>query len=723
MTRSKIMKLHKTRDKVRGAFMKNVRLLLGVAIVSLALLPALAETRTVYAEDHDGMTPIQQLTNAVASAVEGDVIELKRGTYVFPDDVYMADNGRENSYCKFRLNVTAPGITIRGEDDSNRKTWTHESEPVVIDGNGGKAIQVQLEDNKGVRIENIAFANCNGGANGADSLYGNWCDGGAIGVGRVAGGSGDRGGGHKTVISNCVFRGNSAAIGGAVGGFKNTIKVQDCFFTNNVAESMGGCLYFCYATGCDFVGNGSVGAFMYDVTDSRLVANKPKSSQIVLDVWTGTSSAVSNCIFEANEFPSDINNYIAKATRFENCHFTNNVTARSGMVNAAGAVLTNCTFHGNRMLNGGVVVNAANLLDCRITSTRGENSSAVKIDNAVYRCYVKDCYFGDNVSSQGGGAGAYMALNCSSLSAADLAEPIMTFDHCTFEANAAANGKHGGAILNGCTSLPSGVSLESLVVCSNDCRFARNAAPHACGVEGVTAMGCKFIDNRLDHGFYVLGGDAALSRLVDCDLTGGNLYKCSVDRCRVHEVTSCGAFNVGCHVTNTLVFGCVFANNKGRGVIGRYDTAAAAAVPSEFVNCTFAANSGNFFASTNIVSLVNCAFFDNTNRLGEASAVSFHDAEDNNGAITFDHCAFGPLSSVDISGVADNSQFDVNPKFVEAPPWSPSLKSPLCEAGLVQSWMDTAADLVGNPRIKAGKVDIGCYECWLRKPGLILIFK
>jgi len=211
--------------------------------------------RRVYSTNHDGMTPIQQLTNAVASAAGGDIIVLERGTYIFPDDVFMDDNRRtvdNNAYCKFRLSLTAPGVTIRGEDTSGRRTWTHGSEPVVIDGNGAKALQIQVNDNtqgtvgQSARIENITFANCFGGhasPSGEDgSLWGNRCCGGAIGIARIK--DGQYRGSPNVVVTNCVFRGNTSAIGGAIGSNSTNFKVYDCFFTNNVSESAGsGCLY------------------------------------------------------------------------------------------------------------------------------------------------------------------------------------------------------------------------------------------------------------------------------------------------------------------------------------------------------------------------------------------------------------------------------------------------------------------------------------------------
>lgn len=674
------------------------------------------------------VTTVAELTNAVARVNAGeqiggeaiDTIVLKRGTYTFPDDVFMADNTvskDNNAYCKFRLSLEKGNVTIRGEDDSSRNGWTHESEPVVIEGNGGKALQIQIPNNQSAHIENIAFANCFGGHYAGDSVYGNRCNGGAIGIGRIK--DGVYTGSPNVVISNCVFRGNTSALGGAVGSSNTAYTMRDCFFTNNVAENKGGCMISGKAYNCDFVGNGSVGASVNEVAGCRFIANLSTTGHDVL-----SADSVSDCQFVTNVI-SDASAWgdIVNAPFISNCHFTNNVSARYGIAYSNGGTVTNCTFYGNKAgaQNRGAITDPGLVVRCAVTKNTGASAGGLIVQAKGIVCRVKDTWFAENSNSTGGGA-AKLSVNLSGMSAEELASPRMVFDNCTFETNTCSGGKHGGAIYNAASNIPEGVPLESLIVCSNNCLFAGNTATHACAVEGVTAIGCEFSGNVVSGGgFNLLGSDAALSRLIDCDLTGGNLYKCSVDRCRVHEVTSCGAFNIGCNVTNTLVYGCVIAN-ANHGLIGRQSTVAA--VPSEFVNCTFAANRGNFFAATNIVRLVNCAFFDNTNCLGKASSVSFSAAGDNNGAITFGHCAFGPLSSVDLSGVADNyCLFDVNPKFAEAPPWSPSLRSPLCGNGDPSMWTAESVDLAGNLRLRDGKVDIGCYQCWLRAPGFILVVR
>ena len=46
-------------------------------------------------------------------------------------------------------------------------------------------------------------------------------------------------------------------------------------------------------------------------------------------------------------------------------------------------------------------------------------------------------------------------------------------------------------------------------------------------------------------------------------------------------------------------------------------------------------------------------------------------------------------------------------------------KSPLVGKGLVLDWMADATDFAGNPRLRDGKVDIGCYQCWLDPVGIV----
>ena len=43
--------------------------------------------------------------------------------------------------------------------------------------------------------------------------------------------------------------------------------------------------------------------------------------------------------------------------------------------------------------------------------------------------------------------------------------------------------------------------------------------------------------------------------------------------------------------------------------------------------------------------------------------------------------------------------------------------------GLLLDWMEDGTDLAGNPRLRDGKVDIGCYQCWLNPVGMVFSVK
>ena len=64
-----------------------------------------------------------------------------------------------------------------------------------------------------------------------------------------------------------------------------------------------------------------------------------------------------------------------------------------------------------------------------------------------------------------------------------------------------------------------------------------------------------------------------------------------------------------------------------------------------------------------------------------------------------------------------------NPRFAQNPKWSLSLRSPILGKGAVADWMDESTDLAGKSRIRDGAVDPGCYQCWLRPLGMIMLIK
>ena len=69
--------------------------------------------------------------------------------------------------------------------------------------------------------------------------------------------------------------------------------------------------------------------------------------------------------------------------------------------------------------------------------------------------------------------------------------------------------------------------------------------------------------------------------------------------------------------------------------------------------------------------------------------------------------------------------FDPRFKGADDPahPYALKRRSNYVGQGKVETWMAKATDLAGNPRLRDGKVDIGCYQNWDPVPGMLLILR
>lgn len=75
-----------------------------------------------------------------------------------------------------------------------------------------------------------------------------------------------------------------------------------------------------------------------------------------------------------------------------------------------------------------------------------------------------------------------------------------------------------------------------------------------------------------------------------------------------------------------------------------------------------------------------------------------------------------PNRSDETASPAVNCTKIADPKFVASPgkgecAYSLRLSSPCRDAGLYFDWMADAVDMLGNPRVKFDRVDIGAFEC------------
>ena len=714
----------------RNETMKSSKICLILAVGALAL-QGQAATATVE------VSTVAELTNAVAMANAGTTIDgnkigtivlKKTGSFVFNGEYMNIDTSTTPATTNLiYIYDKADNLVIMGEDDSSRTNWTYNAEPVIIDGNGkGRIFHDRF---KQVAIRNLTLT---GGSTLSSS---------ASAHGGAASAANDQGI-DQMVFSNCVFRQNTANQYGAA----KFATLYDCCVTNCSGTSSSA--FYGKAWGCDFVGNNNGVAYRIYAYNCRFVSNLGATESITM---LNEPYVISNCIFEAN-------------------------SGKGIAVCRADSVIVDSVFRGNKCGTYSVIWSpgAGGVTRCLFEDNGGENATrggAIFL-NASRSTTVDGCTFRRNLTRcDPYGGGAILMIRTTSA----LGNMVVT--NCTFEANIASNKWYGaqqtecyaegGAICNYTPTLPSGEKpWDSLVV--YDSTFSNNYADVAVGgVCGVKAERCKFKDNLRNLSTETIrnlanreGCEARASYLVDCDISGGELASCVLDRCDIHDV--CYANNTG---TNAL---CIFreftrvTNSIVRnvsiheGATGRALYAATKVLDAEFVNCTFVSNLtttmsfGGKIATTNKIDFADCLFHGNRGKYSNSdvlldSAVGYPLWSEK---VSFVNSYYGKYESANNNAnVSPNSFADktgenklmqcAEPKFVcqdertmekypDEPLWSLTLQSPLLGMGDPLGFTADDLDLAGRPRLREdGSIDIGCYQCWIRpKPtGFTLLFK
>ena len=160
---------------------------------------------------------------------------------------------------------------------------------------------------------------------------------------------------------------------------------------------------------------------------------------------------------------------------------------------------------------------------------------------------------------------------------------------------------------------------------------------------------------------------------------------------------------------------------------------------ADFVNCTFVTNKMHTLraysgATANGASFVNCLFYDNSYKRANSDLSAYDsDTADLLESVSFASSYYSHFVGradclsderfVSLTNSLNSLMLCENPRFVAEPKWSLSLKSPLLGLGDASIWSAGDMDLVGNLRLRDGKVDIGCYECWLQPRGMKITFR
>ena len=526
---------------------------------------------------------------------------------------------------------------------------------------------------KHVKIYNITFDGFNGGASSG-------AQGGALKL---------RSDTSIQAVSNCVFRGCHAYDGGAAFGGA----FVDCLFTGCVSKANGGALYAVNGiSGCKFESNRSGGS------GGAVYGAALADGSIFLDNVSGKDGGAV---------------YVENST-VSNCEFRSNISLRHGGALRGGweksVNILNCVFDANVVSNGA--------------------GGAVYLDKSTGGI-VRGCTFSKNMTVSNDVANTKWQGGAIS-SGADYdnsAYPAIDVRDCTFTGNFGGNA--GGAVANG--------------NCSN-CVFVSNRALRfGAGICRGSAMDCTFINNIRDdprgidtyHHTEYGGNDAYGARLLRCDMDGGCYSECSLEACRIHDVTNsrtAGVFWGRNWATNCLVT-AGSAAGLSLGMFFRYQNRPAET--SVVVNCTFADNElsdvGMYHAPSGMTEnnylFLNCIFYNNTYN---DTAADLRGPRISVGPV-YSNCLFGASSYSSMVGWKDagGNMMGVNPKFVgeekaallAVDPYSPRWASPVIGKGDARCFSGDSADLAGNSRLRDGILDLGCFQCYMPLVGMVILVR
>jgi hypothetical protein len=513
--------------------------------------------------------------------------------------------------------------------------------------------------------------------------------------------------GHQNIVSNCIFYANKASVGGgAISGANNYFgNVYDCVFYGNDCNIPG--MAACYTTlhRCTFTNNVSVGEAAKDSGASVTTLCNVYDSYFANNRANGTGGVdrgtATRCTF--------VNN--TQGNLVQNDDATN-----AGGGGARNAALTNCYFYGNTAFDHGGAIFGGSAVGCTVIS------NSVRRTNDVYAygggicsaTLVEGCTVASNVAPRGGGL-----ASCAIVRNTDLLY------------NKATEG--GGARSS---------ALENCFVAHNVAlKYANGCAGGAGGgmAEGA-ATNCVFRDNSASTAYDV-------TCLKNCDISGTSLHASRIEDCVFHEMDNAFKYRAvgnvcypeGHLASNIFMVGgarfvrnCLFTNCSWKAGGGNFYNASVfepgrGVVTARVENCTFADNSyywlvRNYNTPTQLISIANSVFFGNTYS-SRAKDVGGNESP----YLVLSNCVYGALGdrtgrtpiheNYGCTSITARAAYKFTGK--EPNPYSLKRSSPLRGWGLLLDWMEDGTDLAGNPRLRDGAVDIGCYQCWLDPVGAV----
>ena len=657
------------------------KLLSGMAS-AVAVLSCAASTTNV--------SDVVSLTNALKNASAGDVIVLAKGVYdvssLSADQSPMSQSGYGHSL----LILDKENLKLVGE--------TGKPEDVVVKAENSDYRMFNLSA-AGAALHNITVMG--GNASGTHISSSNYRSGGAVLF--ISDGAS---------VSNCHFTCNKATLrGGAVAGLFNNrygAVYDSVFYGNNAQTSESMC--------CDRT-------TLYRCVFSNNVAESSNSGVCLV-----TSSRVVDSDFYDNKAPYGC--VVAGAhwkSVVEGCEFWRNTATSASGGGTRECTVSNSFFYGNVAPWHGGAIYGGTVVGCTVVSNRTEKleieGKKIPSGGGIYAAELVDASLvASNVCYCGGGV-----------------------SDCTLVRNSTNvyNKAHSGggayqSALEGCFvahNVATGTGLDM------------NGGGAGGGLAGGSAVNCIFRDNSCSSVY-------AASLVQNCEIADTSLMATSVVSCVIHglrndripravgnvaypeghQEVNAYMFGVGKLMRNCLITNCTWTALADSG----YANPAlffpmVAGVTSRIENCSFVDNRYLYLArnasASKAIELVNTVFLpgETANSLGDVM-----DFNKNKSYVALLNCAYGKAYYGDVTkaegfenskcqeiGSIANAQFRMSGPHPLIPKWS----SPLREKGLSLSWMDGATDYAGNPRLRNGFVDIGCYQYCPLLEGLRMVFR
>ena len=692
-------------------------LAVGVALVAMALQAG--EWKISSPTEVGNEAAVAALTNALTQAQTDDVITLAAGTYDL-SGVCMDPAGSNFLYM-------ATKVTLQGADETSwRETADFDTKTILDGGNVTNRILLIASSVQKPVIRNLTFVHGRTYVQSdAKTAYG----GGLSHNGAAAA--------NRADVYNCVFRDNSVW---QRGGATYNVVLHDCriFRCQSLNGSTGpsgeGCDYY------DSLIEGITNAYscIRGTIASNCTFRALKSTQ-----WSAAA-------FELTKlYDCDIENCmgswqilsLSANTIVSGCTFHDIPTPAANdypILRGSAGLVTNCVFTRVGGKGWGCCIrgtsNAVRVFDCVFTNNTlstwanicggcicGSYADGVPTTDPTKMPIVVNCTFRDNAITANGCLGAacaaVVASNCTFVGCSTMngggAVAYGTYVNCVFKGNKTTQSDHGEWHSGGGTGLFGSyydcVFEDSVDVCNSGAKRGSGTLVKADVVSNCVFRNCHsaahggavckcglVIDSVISNCYANSFGAAYQSPLVNCTITGEGLTA-------LYQ----------CEATNCLIYGLTSRDASAHTIFWR---------STNVVNCTIAdvTDSNYQFVSDNnadeVTTFKNCIIYNVGGIRGSAT-----------NPVRFDHCFYDDMRLANTTLV--DCQVSASSPFVPmtheaydpATPYAIRSWSKTRGLGVEVGFTASDVDRAGNPRLRDGALDLGCYQCLLPMSGVLLM--